>query len=107
MDQTTAGAGPAPRAESAAPGRWSLRQLCRATRFEVFREDLNSVFCPAKVEVRERAAPVLPSSRLSAAKLRHLTVGHVCFHGLGPRSASRNAALAESPGVSRAPRPAR
>ncbi|WIX83200.1 AraC family transcriptional regulator [Amycolatopsis carbonis] len=79
MDHTAAKTDPAPRVEGDDSGRWSLRQLCRATGFEVFRENLNSVFYPAKVEVREHAAPVLPSSHLSAAELKHLTVGYVCF----------------------------
>jgi AraC-like DNA-binding protein len=56
-----------------------FQELCRSARFDVFRESLNSVFYPAHVRPTERRVQDLDGSRLSAANLRHLTLGLVCF----------------------------
>lgn len=56
-----------------------FRQLCRSVKFDVFRDQLNGVFYPARVTPVSSAVQQLPSSRLSAASLRHLTLGFVCF----------------------------
>jgi len=56
-----------------------FRELCRAGRFDVFRERLNEVFYPARVTPAGRADGKLPLSRLSATRLEHLTLGLVRF----------------------------
>ncbi|OZM76197.1 AraC family transcriptional regulator [Pseudonocardia sp. MH-G8] len=53
-------------------------ELCRATRFDAFRESLNSVFYPAKVETTGHGG-VLSRSLLTATDLTHLTLGFVRF----------------------------
>jgi AraC-like DNA-binding protein len=56
-----------------------FRELCRSVKFDEFRDQLNSVFYPARVTPTSRAVRQLPGSRLSAASLAHLTLGFVCF----------------------------
>lgn len=53
-------------------------ELCRATRFDIFRNSLNGVFYPARVEPRARG-DVLDHSLLTAVRLTHLTLGFVRF----------------------------
>lgn len=53
-------------------------ELCRATRFDAFRDSLNGVFYPAKVEPTGNDRD-LDRSLLSAARLTHLTLGFVRF----------------------------
>lgn len=53
-------------------------ELCRAVRFDAFRDSLNSVFYPARVEPTGHDASV-PRSLLSATTLTHLTLGFVRF----------------------------
>lgn len=53
-------------------------ELCRAAQFDVFRDSLNGVFYPAKVEPTGQHAN-LEHSRLSAIELTHLTLGFVRF----------------------------
>lgn len=60
------------------PGLLRSFELCRASRFDAFRDSLNGVFYPSRVE------PIghdneLDHSLLSATKLKHLTVGFVRF----------------------------
>lgn len=53
-------------------------ELCRAARFDAFRDSLNGVFYPAKVEPTGHDQ-LLEGSLLTAASLTHLTVGFVQF----------------------------
>ncbi|MCF7553638.1 AraC family transcriptional regulator [Pseudonocardia sp. WMMC193] len=53
-------------------------ELCRAAEFDVFRDSLNGVFYPAKVEPTGGDG-TLRHSRLSATELSHLTLGFVRF----------------------------
>lgn len=53
-------------------------ELCRAARFDAFRDNLNGVFYPARVEPTGDDR-MLVHSLLSAAKLTHLTLGFVRF----------------------------
>lgn len=53
-------------------------ELSRATRFDAFRESLNSVFYPAKVEPTGHDG-VLARSLLTGTDLTHLTLGFVRF----------------------------
>lgn len=53
-------------------------ELCRAARFDAFRDSLNGVFYPARVEPTGHDA-ALPESLLSATSLTHLTLGFVRF----------------------------
>lgn len=60
------------------PGLLRSFELCRASRFDAFRDSLNGVFYPSRIE------PIghdneLDHSLLSATKLKHLTVGFVRF----------------------------
>lgn len=64
---------------SSAEAGLGFRELCRSVKFDVFRDRLNGVFYPARVTPVGAAVQQLPSSRLSAASLRHLTLGFVCF----------------------------
>lgn len=64
---------------SSAEAGLGFRELCRSVKFDVFRDRLNGVFYPARVTPVGGAVQQLPSSRLSAACLRHLTLGFVCF----------------------------
>lgn len=68
-----------PGASGGSATRLGFRELCGSARFDVFRESLNSVFYPAHVRPTERRVQDLARSRLSAANLRHLTLGLVCF----------------------------
>ncbi|GAA2345995.1 AraC family transcriptional regulator [Streptomyces violaceusniger] len=52
--------------------------LCRAARFDAFRESLNGVFYPARVEPTCRN-DTLDGALLSAVSLKHLTLGFVRF----------------------------
>lgn len=52
--------------------------LCRAARFDAFRDSLNGVFYPAKVEPTGHDR-LLEGSLLTATTLRHLTLGFVQF----------------------------
>lgn len=62
-----------------APTRLGFHELCRAVTFEAFRDTLNGVFYPARVTPTGRDVRTLPASRLTEAKLDHLTLGLVCF----------------------------
>jgi AraC-like DNA-binding protein len=53
-------------------------ELCRAAEFDVFRDNLNGVFYPAKVEPTG-PAQLSAHSLLSAIELTHLTLGFVRF----------------------------
>lgn len=53
-------------------------ELCRAVRFDAFRDSLNGVFYPARVEPTGHDG-VLQQSLLSATSLTHLTLGFVRF----------------------------
>lgn len=53
-------------------------ELCRAAQFDVFRDSLNGVFYPAKVEPTGHDG-TLRHSLLSAIELTHLTLGFVRF----------------------------
>lgn len=53
-------------------------ELCRAARFDTFRDSLNGVFYPAKVEPTGHDQ-VLHGSLLTATSLTHLTLGFVQF----------------------------
>lgn len=53
-------------------------ELCRASQFDAFRDSLNSVFYPARVEPRTGSGQ-LDDSLLTAVPLTHLTLGFVRF----------------------------
>ncbi len=60
------------------PGVLTSYELCRGVRFDAFRDSLNGVFYPARVEPIGPDSAI-PESRLSAATLSHLTLGFVRF----------------------------
>src|SRR4051812_44723936 len=69
---------PTSSAASGDPGLLGSYELCRASQFDAFRDSLNGVFYPARVE------PIghdneLDHSLLSATELKHLTLGFVRF----------------------------
>ncbi|GAA3584903.1 AraC family transcriptional regulator [Amycolatopsis ultiminotia] len=69
--------GPEPGDRPAA--RLGFRELCRVAPFDVFRDQLNEVFYPARVAPTGQAEQGLRPSRLSASRLEHLTLGLVRF----------------------------
>lgn len=54
------------------------REVCRSSPLDVIRDNLNSLFYPARVETLTREAD-LSSSLLSAVRLNHVTVGFLRF----------------------------
>lgn len=78
MERSTAMIGPVLPDESRIPGVLASYELCRGARFDEFRDSLNGVFYPARVEATGPDSTV-PESRLSATTLTHLTVGFVRF----------------------------
>ncbi|WP_082469148.1 AraC family transcriptional regulator [Sciscionella sediminilitoris] len=61
------------------PTRLGFRELCRVAPFDVFRDQLNEVFYPARVAPTGRAEEGVRPSRLTASRLGHLTLGLVRF----------------------------
>lgn len=78
MERSTAAIEPVLSDEPRAPGVLSSYELCRGARFDAFRDSLNGVFYPARVEPTGPENSI-PESRLSATSLTHLTVGFVRF----------------------------
>jgi AraC-like DNA-binding protein len=69
---------PFPRDQAAPPDVLGNYELCRAVRFDAFRDSLNGVFYPARVEPTGHDG-TLDHSLLSATTLTHLTLGFVRF----------------------------
>ncbi|TCK26719.1 helix-turn-helix protein [Pseudonocardia endophytica] len=78
MERSTADIEPLGPDGSRTPGVLTSYELCRGARFDAFRDSLNGVFYPARVEPTGPDSAV-PESWLSATSLTHLTLGFVRF----------------------------